>query len=597
MAFFPKYKTRILSILLGRAGAFLAVTVLILIPPRSLAAGRQVLQGHVPKAVSEAAPWEGSVPDTQRLALCLGLPLQNPRQLQQLLKDLYDSRSPRFRRFLLPEEFTEQFGPTRDDYRAVQAFARSAGLSVVKTYPDRVMLDVSGTAADIRRAFHINLNYYRHPEGGRFFAPDAEPSLDLDVPLLSVSGLDNFQRPKHRMRRVPSTGRTSFKAAPKAGTGPGGNYQGRDFRDTYVPDSPATLTGAGQLVGLMEFDGFYASDISYYQSVCNPPFSAPAPTTVLIDGFSGTPTDASFVDEVTLDIEMIISLAPGAQVVVYEAAPGAPFNTAANHILAAMCQAPLCRQVSSSWGGFGNPTTRNLLVQLAAQGQGYYEAAGDYGSYVTGAPTPSVSGDPSLYLSSYETLVGGTELTTVPTGGSPASIVWSLETTWNDNIGAGGGGICTSLLPIPSYQTPVPMTTNSGSTQWRNLPDVSMVAAQIRLISNNVQAPTTNSYDGTVEGTSASSPLWAAFSALVNQQAQGAGKGVLGFANPALYAIGTGPNYTNLFHDVADNSSNFYYWPSQSGPYTAVGGFDRWAVLVASDASTLAALRGAIPGK
>src|SRR2546430_12279093 len=41
---------------------------------------------------------------------------------------------------------------------------------------------------------------------------------------------------------------------------PNGTYLGNDFRAAYVPG--VTLTGAGQSVGLVEFDGFYTSDIT-----------------------------------------------------------------------------------------------------------------------------------------------------------------------------------------------------------------------------------------------------------------------------------------------------------------------------------------------
>ena len=539
-------------------------------------AGLWTLQGHVPKAVQGSAP-VGSLPDDQTLHLILGLPLRNEAGLQSLLRDLYDPASYRYHRFLTPEEFTDQFGPTPADYRAVQDFAKRSGLTVEGLYPNRSMVDVAGTVADIRRVFHVRMNQYPHPEGGLYFSPDQEPSVASLIPLQHITGLSDFARRKSKLRKGPANGPGPSKATAKAGTGPSGRFMGYDFRDAYVPDVPATLTGAGQTIALVEFDGYYLSDITYYESHCNPVLSAPAPVSVLIDGFNGVVCNSSSCldddDEVSLDIEMAMAMAPGAQVKVYEASPNADYNTAANHIFAAMAAAPLPQQISSSWGGYGDSTTSNLLDQMAAQGQAYFEASGDSGSIgVPGAPQQwtGVSDDQSLYLSQYETLVGGTQLTTSAPSGSPVSISYQSESTWSDSLGASGGGICT-LTPIPTYQTQVSMATNGGSGSWRDLPDVSMVASNIEVVAEN------GGYKGEIEGTSAAAPLWAGFMALVNQRAAGTGKAPLGNPNPALYRIALSPTpYFGEINDIADNSDS--RWNTSggpaSGPYTAVAGYD-----------------------
>ena len=158
----------------------------------SLAAGRQFLHGHIPEAVSHLQP-TGRFPGTNRLNLAIGLPLRNQAALDKLLQQIYDPASPNFRQYLTPEQFAERFGPTEQDYQAVIDFAKANGLTVTGTHPNRVMLDVSGTVADIERVFHVTMRTYRHPTENRtFFAPDAEPSVDLAVPILHISGLDDF---------------------------------------------------------------------------------------------------------------------------------------------------------------------------------------------------------------------------------------------------------------------------------------------------------------------------------------------------------------------------------------------------------------------
>ena len=89
----------------------LALAVLAFFQTQAWAAGRQFLRGHVPKA-ARGAQSLGPVEDSQSLDLVLGLPLRNPQKLQQFLRNLYDLHSPYYRRFLTPDEFTEQFGPT-----------------------------------------------------------------------------------------------------------------------------------------------------------------------------------------------------------------------------------------------------------------------------------------------------------------------------------------------------------------------------------------------------------------------------------------------------------------------------------------------------
>ncbi len=555
-------------------------------PARTWAAGRQQLQGHVPATVA-TSPQEGDVPDSTILRLAIGLPFRNQEELQSLLKEVSNPHSPQYRHFLTPEQFTDHFSATLEDYQSVIHFVQSSGLKVEKAYSNRDILDISGPVSLIQKVFHVNLHYYRRTDGSLFYAPDSEPSIDLDVPVLHVSGLENYHRPQPKMRK-------SHKHKPKDGTSPSPNcsgcYQGEDFRDAYVPGAPATVNGAGQSVGLFEYDGYYANDIAYYKSHSNPTFSAPNPVSVLLGGFNGQPVYASDTDEVSLDIEMVNSLAPGAQVVVYEVSPDINTDTGAEDIFEAMATAPLCYQLSSSWGGYNDLTEQNLLSRLEAQGQGYFEAAGDFGSYVSNGfpgdscgdePETNVSDDPSLYLSIYETLVGGTELSTNGPPGNQPPITWTGETTWNDGYGndslcsgpasnlAGGGGICGTHLSIPFYQSSVPMGLNGGSTSSRNFPDLSMCAQDVFVSSEN------GDYRGGVEGTSAASPLWAAFSALVNQGSFSSGKGSIGNFNPAVYSIGqNGSEYASDFHDIDDSSTNFYFWPSSSGSFTAVAGFD-----------------------
>src|SRR5205823_2562763 len=125
---------------------------------------------------------------------------------------------------------------------------------------------------------------------------------------------------------------------------------------------------------------------------------------------------------------------------------------------------------------------------------------------------------------------------------------WKSEKTWNGgsvNAGAGGGGI-SSVWPIPSYQQGAVSASSKGSATNRNVPDVSLNSDP-----NTGYAIRFNNAWYIYGGTSCAAPLWAGFTALVNEQRVASAKGTLGFANPSLYTIGKGSTYTSDFHDMA----------------------------------------------
>jgi kumamolisin len=139
---------------------------------------------------------------------------------------------------------------------------------------------------------------------------------------------------------------------------------------------------------------------------------------------------------------------------------------------------------------------------------------------------------------------------TCPTGFRPGypgctPTGYGSETTWNEAWQAISTGGAPSLrFSQPAYQAGV-----VSGTAMRATPDVSMNAA----VNGGVLVYTTAG--GTprwfvVGGTSASCPEWAALFALVNQARAGGGLGPIGFAHPAIYALGTGSTYGSDFHDI-----------------------------------------------
>ena len=69
----------------------------------------------------------GRLPGSSRLNLAIGLPLRHQEALTTLLEQLYDPASPQYRHYLTPEQFAEKFGPEKQDYEALMAFATAQG--------------------------------------------------------------------------------------------------------------------------------------------------------------------------------------------------------------------------------------------------------------------------------------------------------------------------------------------------------------------------------------------------------------------------------------------------------------------------------------
>jgi uncharacterized repeat protein (TIGR03803 family) len=499
----------------------------------------QILNLPMMPGWSNLAPLAPLDRDTN-LNLVIGLPLRDSEGLTNLLRQLYDPDSTNYHRFLSSEDFAKRFSPTENDYQAVVNFAQTHGLLVTGKHSNRTLVSVRGKVTDIEQAFHVNLKTFQHPNESRtFYAPDVQPSIDLAVPVLAVSGLDNFIIP-HPCLHTISAGQTQPNLT---GSGPGGAFLGKDFRAAYVPG--VTLTGAGQTVGLLEFDsGFSQSDITAYETLAGLPY-VPV-SAVLLDGYNGAPGGGN--DEVCLDIEMAISMGPSLNgVIVYE-------GSSTDDILNRMATDNLAKQIGASWTYPIDAASEQVFLQYAAQGQSFFNASGDSDAYTGSISTPA--DDPNI------TIVGGTTLTTTGAEGA-----WSSETVWNWGSGTGSSGGISTKYSIPSWQLGINMSANQGSTTMRNIPDVAMTADNVYVIYGSGKA-------GAFGGTSCATPLWAGFMALVNQLALTNGQPIAGFINPVVYNMGKGSNtlsYTSLFHDITTGNNES---PKSPTRFSAGTGYD-----------------------
>jgi subtilase family serine protease len=501
---------------------------------------------HVREEARNGKP-VGTLPQDEVVHFDMMLPLGSPQKLDQFLAEVYDPASASYRHFVTPAEFTARFGPSQGAWDELLSFARRSGFTVISGSRDEMDLRLVGTVRAIEAAFQVKMRVFQHPREARtFYSPDVEPTVDMQNLVWHISGLDNFARPQARVHA-----RSSLTARPLATSGscPGNSYCGGDMRSAYYGGGP--LTGAGQSVGLVEFnDGYDPTDLDKYFSTSGQTNLVPL-NAISTDGTLVSCVYASGCDdtEQTLDITQVIGMAPAlAQLNIY-------IGVTDTAILSAMSvPAPLSitgkvdAQLSCSWGwGPADPATDDpLFKKFAAQGQSFFTAAGDRAAYTPTSEYVFPADDVNV------TVVGGSDLTTTGPGGA-----WLAETAWSSG---GGGFLAADNISLPPWQTVAIAAFNSrsnthGSTVWRNSPDVSGEANFDFYVCADQQACTENWYGGT----SFAAPMWAGYMALVNQEAALLGEAPLGFLNPALYALGNagGNGYAAAFHDISGGSNGF----------------------------------------
>jgi subtilase family serine protease len=471
------------------------------------------------------------------MSISFMLTLNNPSELDQELANIYDPASSSFHHFLSPNEFRAKYSPTQAQIDEIKSSLASQGIVVTSVNDNRTLVSSSASVGAINSAFHTEIHSYKNQAGATFHAPAYELQISEALPVQAILGLQNMVTAKRHLVKNSAKANVSVSGFTPAG-----------IRSAY--NLPSSVSGAGQTLALFELDGYTASDVTAYEtefSLTQVPLK-----NVLVNGSTGSAGDGA--DEVTLDIELMAAVAPGASaIMVYE---GTNDETGMLATYDKIASDNIAKQVSSSWGSteatgsFAN-SENTIFQQMSAQGQSMYAAAGDDGADDNGSNL-SV-GDPASQP--YVVGVGGTSLTVSSSG------AYQSEKTWDDSSASAGGGGISVVWTIPSWQSGHITTASKGSTTMRNVPDVSL----------NADPDTGYAiyYGGSwteFGGTSCAAPLWAAFNALVNQQRVSNGTSDLGFPNPSLYAIGTGSSSTSDFHDVADGSTNQYY--------PAVTGFD-----------------------
>jgi hypothetical protein len=327
-------------------------------------------------------------------------------------------------------------------------------------------------------------------------------------------------------------------------------------------NTTVTGDGSGQTIAIVEegVDPTIGADLTTFDQY----FGIPAPPSFQVVDQNGVTTqNLDIVGEASLDVEWAHAVAPGASIIVYNAAYEPNNSTASiENLLEAMQQASKLRGVSVVTLSYGIPESslasvglneKSLDSYFTTPGVTFLAAAGDSGIYGNGgnqvaADYPAAS--PNVVS------VGGTSIVIDAAGDFPGTGA-SGEVAWGDGThsgtnGGGGGGL-SSVEAEPAWQSGV-VPASMDPNQTRALPDVAMdsgAAQEYDVFTSTLSGSSVSaSAVGWLgdAGTSAAAPIWAGLIAIADQgRALAGGTPLSGSTQtlPALYSLPAAD-----FHDI-----------------------------------------------
>lgn len=551
--------------------------------------GTTVLEANVLPGLSLLTP--STAPQAAVLHIGVALAERDPAGQAALERALYDPASPEYHRFLSPAAFADRFGSSPAAYSAVQRWLTAGGLHISSASGARNWVQATGTVAQVERLMHVSIAAYRSTKGVDFLANQQAPTVPAGVSIESVVGLNTLQR-----FSVPQQQRTA-QSLPACLANLFCYYAPQDLWSIY--DQPAADEGQGQTMAVFgegQTDGVI-SDLRLFEKA----FGLPRIPIQVRHVGAGPFTDDSGHGEWNIDTQASTGMAPQVQgetlyfagslsdadvETAFSSWAGDPNGPAQANASFGECeQNPLNpiwnaepAPVSSFFGDGNNlqPVADSTLRQATLEGRTLFASSGDTGSScpilglpVIGAGNGVVNQVQPLMnypcASQFVVCVGGTML--YSDGGTPPQR--SLEIAWTH----GGGG--SSLFNAePSFQQGVAninrpcLVDPNGNpypagTTCRGVPDVAAVSGDdvAFLTSTNAYDIYSSGQATTGGGTSLSSPLWVGMWARVQAAAP---KGGLGFADPTIYAVGTGKlgSYARDFTDITVGTNGLY----QAGP-------------------------------
>lgn len=490
----------------------------------------------------------------QRMLLVLKRTPQQDFALRKLLDDQQDKASPNYHKWLTPDEFGAQFGPSDQDVQQVAGWLASHGFQVNRISHGRTVIEFSGVEAQVEGAFHTQIHKYL-VNGEEHWANASDPQIPaaLAPAVAGVWSLHNFlKKPQVRVSQQP------IGFTPKPGLQPQVTFQNpsgspihalgpADYATIYNinPVYQAGINGTGETIGVVGRSDLYSfgQDVSDFRNfvfpLCCGSFS------VVYDGPSPGDLGGGEEAEATLDVTWAGAIAPGARV---DLVVSATTNTTDGVDLSELyiIDNNLADIMTESFGSceaaYTQPQADGMTMlaqQAAAQGITYMVSTGDNGA--EGCDNPNAEtvaqGPVSVNIlasTAFNVAVGGTMFNENGqsskywgSSGPVAETALSYipENVWNEscstakcgqnaNISAGSGG-ASIFRTKPSWQSGIAGIPNDGA---RDIPDVSLTSASHDPYLLCLQGSCGQNFIYFVWGTSAASPSFAGMMALVDQK-------------------------------------------------------------------------------
>ncbi len=521
----------------------------------------------------------GRAPRSVRVHVAVMLKYHNAAELDRLVEEQASPKSALYHHFLAPAQFRSYFSPTPAEYGGVVSALVRGGFTITHVFANRSVVDASAPAPIAARFFDTDIHRVLAPGVGLAYTNVTPATVPAEIGLFvqAVAGLDTT------IRMHPASGRspigtpppirpnTRFNGVPLFG--PNGGYGPSIFVNAYDLPALSGVTGTGRATGVATDADFLDSDLGKLLSYFGVTRTGPATVRVPVDGGAppGLSTDST---ETTLDVETIVSLAPGTALYVY-LAPYSLTNKDFIDIDNTVVNDNLVDTVNESYGycetklNYHNPgyskAVDAIMEQGAAQGITFNSATGDNGAIQPyGCPHKVSVSTPSDVP--HNVAIGGTTLQVNQATGQETS-----EVGWNTVDGASGGGVSV-IFPVPTYQQGVPNVIARG----RNIPDISFDGGS--------QSATSLYYNGNFEreyGTSLASPIFSAALTEIDQLQNSRA----GYFNVTLYQTWLANGYGNpaapYLRDITIGNIP---------PYGAGPGYDQMTGIGAMRAATFATL-------
>ncbi|HKV77972.1 MAG TPA: protease pro-enzyme activation domain-containing protein [Candidatus Sulfotelmatobacter sp.] len=543
----------------------------------------------------------------ERMLLVLKRSNEQETALRKLLDDQQDKNSPYYHKWMTPEQFGAQFGPTDADMQMITSWLQSHGFQVGST-KGRTVLEFSGSASQVQEAFHTSIHKYV-VNGEQHWANASDPSIPAAlVPAVKgVLTLHNFiKKPAlhfsgepvgAKLVQVPGKVRPQVTFPPQSGQPAINALAPQDYAVIYniKPLYNVDNVGNGSSIAVIGRSNLFngGQDVfNFYSNIgTGNGFNTPG-FTIVVNGADPGDLGGGEEAEATLDSTWSGALAPGANVSLVVSATtdttdGVDLSEAyivENNLAGIMTESFSACELFATDTQLAGASA--LAEQAAAQGITYFVSSGDDGAEACDDPNVPPATHPIAvnYLAStaFNVAVGGTTfnengnpskywLSTPPI--SETAISYIPENAWNESSatnglwatsgGASAGNVqsgfgSTPGVPKPYWQSGVAGIPNDNV---RDLPDVSLTAAghdpYLLCFEGSCQPDAQNNlFVYFISGTSASAPSFAGIMALIDQ---GAGSRQ-GLANYLLYRLAA----TQSAYPAQCNGSNTAAPPSGS---------------------------------